>query len=86
MKRNLLILLLLITVFRAASENGYECWLRYAPVEKIHLSKYLDQVTELQVDGSTPTLKAAKDEFLNAAKGMLGKPIPMSPSSQNDSA
>jgi alpha-glucuronidase len=74
-KKILLLLLLFTSMLKATAESGYECWLRYSPVESKYLAPYLNRVAELQVNGNSSTIMVAKDEFLRAMNGMLGKNI-----------
>ena len=54
-------------------EDGYELWLRYAPVENQSLLKqYRKQFKNITLNQSSPTLQAVKDELLIALEGMLG--------------
>lgn len=59
------------------AENGYQLWLRYAPVEDISLrNQYLRQTgTVYLADSTSPTLAVLKEELTQALSRMLGKPI-----------
>lgn len=53
--------------------DGYDLWLRYRPVgEATRLAEYRDAVRYLVVEGSSPTLQAARDELVSGIQGLLG--------------
>ena len=56
-------------------ENGYELWLRYAPVpEPAHYEYVSGILNHVVVDLSTPTGSVIGEEIRRASEGMLGKP------------
>jgi alpha-glucuronidase len=61
----------------AHAEDGYELWLRYAPLAATERAHYRDAATEL-VSGSdpSPTLQAATAELERAVSSMLGTAPP----------
>jgi alpha-glucuronidase len=61
----------------ATAEDGYELWLRYRPVETAWLEPYRGAVTHIVVEGSTPTLDAARLELVRGLSGLLGIGLPI---------
>ncbi|HMO62564.1 MAG TPA: alpha-glucuronidase family glycosyl hydrolase [Ferruginibacter sp.] len=73
MKKKLTIILLLITA-AAHAENGYELWLRYAPVQnKTLLQQYRSFLKHVNLKGNSATIQIIKNELTNASKRMLGQ-------------
>ncbi len=65
-------------------EDGYELWLRYAPVtDAPMLAAYRAAVTQIVFGGDSPTLRAARDELTFALERMLGTPVPLADSLEN---
>lgn len=59
---------------RPPDEDGYELWLRYAPVANpVRHEEYCQATAALVVPGSSPTLAAVRDELRSALRGMLGR-------------
>ena len=55
-------------------EDGYELWLRYAPVaDEARREEYRQATAALVVPDSSPTLSAARDELRRGLRGMLGR-------------
>jgi alpha-glucuronidase len=54
----------------AASEDGYDLWLRYRPPAA-------GSVRELVVTGASPTLDAVQRELVRGLSGLAGAPIPV---------
>ena len=62
----------------AHAEDGYEMWLRYPPVADSKLRKaYQQQLTQIVVEGDSPTLSVAAGELQRGLNGLLAKPIAM---------
>jgi len=62
----------------AHAEDGYEMWLRYPPVADSKLRKaYQQQLTQIVVEGDSPTLSVAAAELQRGLNGLLAKPIAM---------
>ncbi|MGH9886185.1 MAG: alpha-glucuronidase family glycosyl hydrolase, partial [bacterium] len=60
----------------AAVEDGYDLWLRYRPVKRTApLNEYRAVLERLVVQGTSPTLDAARDELERGIRGMLGVPV-----------
>jgi alpha-glucuronidase len=73
-----LLLPLLAVAAGARSEDGYELWLRYRPVsDPVLLKSYRASITGLAVEGSSPTLRAARDEAVRGLRGLLGVDVPL---------
>lgn len=63
---------------QAPVEDGYDLWLRYRPIANAaRLREYRAGITEIVINDSTPSLKAARDELTMALKGLLGTDIPV---------
>ncbi|HSC67388.1 MAG TPA: alpha-glucuronidase family glycosyl hydrolase [Cellvibrio sp.] len=61
------------------AEDGYEMWLRYQPVAEQKLRKdYQKQLTQIMVEGDSPTLTAAVTELQRGVSGLLAKPVAVS--------
>ena len=77
MKKILLLLMVLLSVTKLSAEDGYDLWLRYKFLEnKKLLHSYQQIITGLQVTGNSPTIQAAKEEFLKGVKGITGFTVP----------
>ena len=77
-KYSFLAILLFLSVVKVTAEDGYDCWLRYKPVEDARLSlTYKKAITGLQVRGNSPTIQAATKEIQEGLKGLLGNTIPV---------
>ncbi|MEO6231688.1 MAG: alpha-glucuronidase family glycosyl hydrolase [Ferruginibacter sp.] len=73
MKRVFILLILLISVFNIWAEDGYDCWLRYQLIDnKALLDTYKQAIANLQVNGNSPTILAAKAELTTGLSGLLG--------------
>ncbi len=79
MKKYFLLLnLLCLSAVKVTAEDGYDCWLRYQPVEDTRvLSTYKKNITGLQVNGNSPSIQAATKEIQDGLKGLLGNNIPV---------
>ncbi|HEX2906560.1 MAG TPA: alpha-glucuronidase family glycosyl hydrolase, partial [Phototrophicaceae bacterium] len=59
------------------NEDGYELWLRYAPIANPDLlHTYRAAITHLVCEGASPTLLAARAELCLALERLLGRPLP----------
>lgn len=64
------------TVPLSQAEDGYEMWLRYpAMAEKQLLKTYQQQITQVVVEGDSPTLQAAATELERGLSGMLATSV-----------
>lgn len=66
----------------ARAEDGYNLWLRYAPLDPVLAADYAAQLGEVVVPDQTPTLRAARDELVRGLTGLLGT----APRIQNESS
>ncbi|MDY0981713.1 MULTISPECIES: alpha-glucuronidase family glycosyl hydrolase [Stenotrophomonas] len=66
----------------ARAEEGYNLWLRYAPLEPVLAADYATQLGEVVAPDQTPTLRAARDELVRGLTGLLGT----APRIQNESS
>ncbi|CAN5473601.1 alpha-glucuronidase family glycosyl hydrolase [soil metagenome] len=75
MKR-LLAIVFVLTTMAAYSEDGYDLWMRYKPVEnKSLLASYRFLLQQVSVKGNSPTIQVLKEELMRASTGMLQQPI-----------
>ncbi|MBZ0301519.1 MAG: alpha-glucuronidase [Anaerolineae bacterium] len=60
------------------SEDGYELWLRYAPVtDAPTLAAYRTAITQVVFDASSPTLRVAREELTLALESLLEISVPV---------
>ncbi|MCW3089017.1 MAG: alpha-glucuronidase [Ferruginibacter sp.] len=72
MKRLLLVFILFLPVLKTVAENGYDCWLRYTPVEnKQLLQTYKQAISAIQFPGTTEILQAARKELMKGLNRIL---------------
>jgi alpha-glucuronidase len=77
MKKILLSCFLFAVCFQLKAETGYELWLRYQPLQdQALLSSYRQQISNIYIEGSSETIKIAREELLNGLSAMLQKKIP----------
>jgi alpha-glucuronidase len=77
LRRGLWLALLAASV-GARAEDGYELWLRYRPVsDPARLESYRAAITGLAIEGSSPTLRAAREEAVRGLRGLLGLDRPL---------
>jgi alpha-glucuronidase len=70
-----------------AGEDGYDLWLRYRRVTNAaRLAEYRAAVSEIVVAGTSPTIRAARDELSAAIGGLLGKKPPIVRAIMHDGA
>ncbi len=76
-RRLLLVCALLLCGPRfVAAENGSALWLRYRMVADAALrARYKALISQVVVDGDSPTLRAARDELSRGFSGLLGVPV-----------
>ncbi len=78
MKKNLLLFVLMLLSSAIAAEDGYRLWLRYDKIANAALlQQYRTLIPSIQVSGSSPTIKIAREELSKGLEGLLGKKIPM---------
>ena len=60
------------------ADDGYDLWLRYRPVtDSARLTGYRAALAAIDVDGDTPTLRAAREELTTGLRGLLGAALPV---------
>ena len=75
---SLLILLMLSSLYSRA-EDGYRLWLRYKLIPEAEILKdYQQSISEIVIQGDSPSLNIAKEELKRGLAGLLGQPIPTS--------
>ena len=84
--RSLFILAILAPSLPAHAEDGYDLWLRYHPVEKTSLGKYRAAAAALVTAGTSPTIRAARDELARGLGGLLGRAEPIDGTIRRDGA
>ncbi|WP_114778519.1 alpha-glucuronidase family glycosyl hydrolase [Botryobacter ruber] len=72
-----LLVCLLWLIHPLQADDGYRLWQRYDRMQDAaKLQQYQQTVTGLWVEGTSPTLIAAKKELSNGLSGLLGKEVP----------
>lgn len=67
-----------VSIGNLSLEDGYQLWLRYAPVtHEPRLTEYRTVLTQVVLAASSPTLLAAREELILALESLLGIPIPL---------
>ena len=60
----------------ARAEDGYDLWLRYRRVaDAARLAEYRGAIRSVLVQGSSPTLAAAREELIAGLTGLLGRRV-----------
>lgn len=71
--------LLLFTFLIGKSEDGYELWLRYKPVDnQVFLNEYCKAIKEVVVFGQSETTEVIKSEIARGLSAMLVQPYSVS--------
>lgn len=70
----------------ARGEDGYRLWLRYDPLPAGVVKQYRARVTNVVVQGQSPTLDALRTELVNGCTGLLGSPVQLADKVQRDGA
>ncbi len=77
MKKWILSIIGIITVFTLRAESGYELWLRYAPITNHQLkTSYAQTINSVILPGKSASTTIIRDELSRALNGMLGKTPP----------
>lgn len=77
MKKTGLLFCCFLLIFSVHGEDGYQLWLRYKPVVNTQLLQhYKDRISGVQLDGTSSTLLAAKEELAKGLEGLLEQKIP----------
>lgn len=67
-----------LQVFTSTAEDGSRLWLRYDPVDNPKLLKtYQKHIRFWRIEGTSPTIEAARKELAEGLKGLLGAPVQM---------
>ncbi|MCC9136685.1 alpha-glucuronidase family glycosyl hydrolase [Pontibacter silvestris] len=75
----LILLLLILTNNYSYGDDGYRLWQRYDKVQDAEkLKNYQQSVSELVIEGNSPTLSVAQKELTVGLTGLLGKAVPVS--------
>ncbi len=69
--------LLLFTAATVSAEDGYRLWLRYDQVPAPMLAAYRSRITNLVVEGQSPTSDIIRKEFVSGVSGLLGASLPI---------
>lgn len=69
------LLLLVLSPVCLHAENGYDAWLRYAPLDEASRAKYQSLPASVAVMGDSAVLEAAKSELIRGFSGMLGRTL-----------
>ncbi|WP_162053477.1 alpha-glucuronidase family glycosyl hydrolase [Pontibacter pamirensis] len=73
------LLLLLFVTDSLHADDGYRLWQRYDKIENAaKLNGYQQALTEIVLEGNSPTLLVAQKELKNGLSGLLGKEVPIS--------
>jgi alpha-glucuronidase len=76
MLRKLLVLFLLACPVVAYAENGYNAWLRYAPLDEASARRYRDVVpASIASFGDGAAIQSAREEVIHGIRGMLGRNV-----------
>jgi alpha-glucuronidase len=72
MKKQLFLCVIMFTAVCLKAEDGYRLWLRYQPVDNSKLLfQYKQNISELFIYGTSPTIEAAKAELKTGLSGLL---------------
>lgn len=72
MKKLFILFTLLISTCLTNAEDDYELWLRYKPLTAPALiSSYKQYIKEIQINGTSLTIQAAKEELAKGLSGLL---------------
>ena len=67
-----LLLIAFTTPSSSRAENGYDAWLRYAPLDRSVSKKYDFLPRFFAIDDESPILRSAQEELTRGIQGMLG--------------
>ncbi len=68
----------LLAVSSTYAEDGYDLWLRYVQVQDANqLAQYRENVTEIVVQGDSPTMQGLRVELKRGLSGLLGRDVPI---------
>jgi alpha-glucuronidase len=67
------------------ADDGYELWMKYNKIENTGLlADYQKKISTIIVEGESETCRIIKDELTRGLKGLLGKEIPVTDSSNQN--
>jgi alpha-glucuronidase len=70
-----------------AADDGYRLWLRYDAIDDAALlASYRNTVTEILIQGDSPTMAVVRDELVRGLTGLLGSEPPRVPTVTRDGA
>lgn len=70
------VLFLSLLPIKMMAEDGYRLWLRYDRVaDEDKLKEYREDIKEVHFPGSSPILKASREELAQGVSGLLGSPV-----------
>lgn len=73
MKKIIFLFILIIAGTRLMAEDGYRLWLRYDKIsDAALLQQYRNKISTIELNASTATLQAAKEELFSGLEGLLG--------------
>src|SRR5215470_14734777 len=76
MKKKIPLLCFIFLSSLLKAEDGYRLWLRYDKIDDpVLLQRYRSSINSIYFQDSSPTLDAAKKEFLIGLQGLLDKKI-----------
>ncbi|MDP4261462.1 MAG: alpha-glucuronidase family glycosyl hydrolase [Bacteroidota bacterium] len=86
MRKIVSLFILLMTASRLFAEDGYRLWLRYDKIDNsILLQQYRNNISSVVINGSSPTIIAARQELLAGLDGLLAKKVPEAKEIKNNS-
>jgi alpha-glucuronidase len=85
--RRAAVVALVLLAAPARAEDGYELWLRYRPIaDPRALAAARAALTEIAVEGDSPTLAAVRAELRRGIGGLLGREVPLTAGPTRDGA
>jgi alpha-glucuronidase len=71
-------LLLAGTATPVRADDGYDLWLRYGAIaDSQRLAEYRAAITQLVVEGDSPTLTVVREELARGLRGLLARDLPL---------
>src|SRR5215467_14518843 len=68
-------LVILYPAQKLHADNGYDAWLRYAPLKGAERAKFAAFPSTLVVRGDSPLLETSQKELIRGLHGMLGREL-----------
>lgn len=86
MKKAISLLIVLLASYYLNAEDGYRLWLRYDKIDNpLLLQQYRNNISSIQVAGSSATSKISREELVTGLEGLLGRKTITSTSIINNS-